>query len=85
LVLSAADRPTIGDGSAAHQIGNARKDKRGVDLISHGLPFGRLSYGELNAIRSAQHRRQSRNAVIRVHNARSVIETHQHAGNFKEV
>ena len=23
-----------------------RKDKRGVDLISDALPFGRLSYGE---------------------------------------
>jgi len=29
----------------------ARKDKRGVDLISDALPFGRLWYGEPNAIR----------------------------------
>ncbi len=28
-----------------------RKDKRGVDLISDVLPFGRLWYGEPNAIR----------------------------------
>jgi hypothetical protein len=28
-----------------------RKDKRGVDLISDALPFGRLWYGEPNAIR----------------------------------
>jgi hypothetical protein len=27
-----------------------RKDKRGVDLISDALPFGRLWYGERNAI-----------------------------------
>jgi hypothetical protein len=27
-----------------------RKDKRGVDLISDALPFGRLWYGEPNAI-----------------------------------
>jgi hypothetical protein len=27
-----------------------RKDKRGVDLISEALPFGRLRYGEPNAI-----------------------------------
>ncbi len=27
-----------------------RKDKRGVDLISDGLPFGRLWYGEPDAI-----------------------------------
>jgi hypothetical protein len=26
-----------------------RKDKRGVDLISDALPFGRLWYGEPNA------------------------------------
>jgi hypothetical protein len=27
-----------------------RKDKRGVDLISDVLPFGRLWYGEPNAV-----------------------------------
>ena len=27
-----------------------RKDKRGVDLISDALPFGRLWYGEPDAI-----------------------------------
>jgi hypothetical protein len=31
-----------------------RKDKRGVDLISDALPFGRLWYGEPNAIGNAQ-------------------------------
>ena len=30
-----------------------RKDKRGVDLISDVLPFGRLWYGEPNAISTA--------------------------------
>jgi hypothetical protein len=30
-----------------------RKDKRGVDLISDALPFGRLWYGEQNAINNA--------------------------------
>jgi hypothetical protein len=30
-----------------------RKDKRGVDLISDALPFGRLCYGEPNAINNA--------------------------------
>jgi hypothetical protein len=29
-----------------------RKDKRGVDLISDALPFGRLWYGEPNAMNS---------------------------------
>ena len=30
-----------------------RKDKRGVDLISEALPYGRLWYGEPNAVSSA--------------------------------
>jgi hypothetical protein len=30
-----------------------RKDKRGADLISDVLPFGRLWYGEPNAIGNA--------------------------------
>jgi len=30
-----------------------RKDNRGVDLISDALPFGRLRYGEPNAISNA--------------------------------
>ncbi len=30
-----------------------RKDHRGVDLISDALPFGRLWYGEQNAISNA--------------------------------
>jgi hypothetical protein len=30
-----------------------RKDRRGVDLISDVLPFGRLSYGEPNAVANA--------------------------------
>ena len=30
-----------------------RKDKRGVDLISDVLPFGRLWYGESNAVANA--------------------------------
>ena len=30
-----------------------RKDKRGVDLISDALPFGRLWYGDPNAVSNA--------------------------------
>jgi hypothetical protein len=30
-----------------------RKDRRGVDLISDALPFGRLWYGKPNAITNA--------------------------------
>ena len=62
-----------------------RKDKRGVDLISDALPFGRLWYGEPNAIGYAEHRSRSHHAVIRVYDAAgNVIETHGHAGDFKE-
>jgi hypothetical protein len=66
-----------------------RKDKRGVDLISDALPFRRLWYGGSNAISNetgyASHRSRSHMAVIRVYDeAGSVIETHEHAGEFKE-
>ena len=66
-----------------------RKDRRGFDLISDALPFGRLWYGELdaisNAIDCATHRSRSHDAVIRVYDeAGSVIETREHKGDFKE-
>jgi hypothetical protein len=66
-----------------------RSDKRGVNLISDALPFGRLWYGEPNAISNAigyaTHRSRSHRAVIRVYDeAGNVIDTHEHAGDFKE-
>src|SRR5262249_37647547 len=63
-----------------------RKDHRGVDLISDVLPFGRLWYDTPdNAIGYAMHSSRSHDAVIRVcGNAGNVIETHEHAGQFKE-
>jgi hypothetical protein len=66
-----------------------RKDHRGVDLISDALPFGRLWYGAPNAISNAidyaKFRSRSHDAVIRVYDeAGNVIETHEHAGDFKE-
>jgi hypothetical protein len=66
-----------------------RKDKRGFDLISDVLPFGRLWYGETdaisNAINYAKFRSRSHNAVIRVYDdAGNVIGTHEQAGDFKE-
>jgi hypothetical protein len=61
------------------------KDHRGVDLISDALPFGRLWYGEPNAISYAKFYSRSHDAVIRVYDsAGNVIETHEHAGEFKE-
>ena len=62
-----------------------RKDHRGVNLISDALPFGRLSYGEPNAIGYAKFYSRSHDAVIRVYDeSGSVIETHEHAGEFKQ-
>jgi hypothetical protein len=66
-----------------------RKDHRGVDLISDALPFGRLWYGERNAVSNAigyaMHYSRSADAVIRVYDEfGNVIETHEHAGDFKE-
>ena len=66
-----------------------RKDHRGFNLISDALPFGRLWYGEPNAIGNAvgyaKFRSRSHDAAIHVYeNAGNVIETHEHAGDFKE-
>jgi hypothetical protein len=63
-----------------------RKDHRGVDLISDVLPFGRLWYDRSDhAVGYAMHSSRSHDAVIRVYDAAgSVIETHEHAGDFKE-
>jgi len=48
-----------------------RKDHRGVDLISEALPFGRLWYGEPNAVSNAidyaKFFSRSHDAVIRVY------------------
>jgi hypothetical protein len=60
--------------------------KRGVDLISDVLPFGRLLYGEPNAIANAigyaQFYSRAQSAVIRVYDSTgNLIETHEHAGD----
>jgi hypothetical protein len=49
------------------------------------LPFGRLWYAEPNAIDYAKFYSRSHDAVVRVYDkAGNVIETHEHAGDFKE-
>jgi hypothetical protein len=65
-----------------------RKDKRGVDLISDLLPFGRLWYdapnAAANAVGYAEHRSRSHHSVIRVYDSGgNVIETLEHAGDFR--
>jgi hypothetical protein len=72
------------DSPHAYEV-RPRKDKRGVDLVCDALPFGRLWYGEpdaiSNAIGCAKFRSLSNNPVIRVYDeAGNVIETHE----FKE-
>jgi hypothetical protein len=63
-----------------------RKGRRGVDLISDVLPFGRLWYDAPdNEIGYAVHSSRSHDAVIRVYDeADNVIETQEHAGDFKD-
>ncbi len=66
-----------------------RSDNRGFDLISDVLQFGRLWYAEpdaiSNAIGYAKFFSRSYGLVIRVFDeAGNVIETHEHAGEFKE-
>jgi hypothetical protein len=65
------------------------KNKRGFDLISDVLPFGPPSYGEPNAVSNAigyaMHNSRSHDTVIRVYDAAgSVIEPHQHKGDFRK-
>ena len=62
---------------------------RGVDLVSDVLPLGRLWYTEPNAISNAighaKFYSRSHPTVIRVFDqAGAVVETHEHAGDFKE-
>lgn len=66
-----------------------RKDKHGGDLISDVPPFGRLWYGEPNAISYAidyaKFRSRSHDAGIRVYDdAGNVIEVFEHKGDFRK-
>jgi len=62
----------IDDSCTLYEV-RPRKDHRGVDLISDALPFGRLWYGEPNAVSNAvdhaKHRSRSHAGVIRVYDA----------------
>jgi hypothetical protein len=63
-----------------------RKDKRGFDLISDALPFGRLWYTKQGeAVEYARFFSRSHDAVIRVYDeAGNVIATHEHVRDFKK-
>ena len=66
-----------------------RADKHGIDLISDVLPYSPLWYAGTNAISNAisfaKFNSGSHDAVVRIYDeAGNVIETHEHAGDFKE-
>ena len=66
-----------------------RADKDGVDLVSHALPYSPMWYRGPTAITDAiDHAKffsRSHDAVIHVYDdADNVIETQEHAGNFRE-
>ena len=66
-----------------------RKDKRGVDLISDALPFGKLWYdganAASNAVGYAKFYSRSHNAVVRVFDvAGNLIDTQEQAAGFRE-
>ena len=77
--------PTTTSSQHTYEV-HPRKDRRGVDLISEALPFGRLWYDTPdNAISYATFYSRSHAAVIRVYDdAGSLIETHEHKGDFRE-
>jgi hypothetical protein len=82
------ERAKVREAEHVYEI-RPRKDKRGIDLISDALPFGRLWYGEPNAIGNAigyaKFYSRSHDAVIRVFDeAGNVIETQEHDGDFRE-
>ena len=64
-----------------------RKDKRGFDLLSDALPFGRLWYTEIpHAIDYAKFRSRLHDAVIRVYDeAGNVIEAYEHKGRVQRM
>jgi hypothetical protein len=75
--------------SLVRERGGAVPEPRGGNLISDALPFGRLWYGEpnaaSNAVDYAKFYSRSHDAVIHVYDTTgSVIETHEHKGEFNE-
>jgi hypothetical protein len=58
----------------------ARKDHRGVDLVSDALSFGCLWGGDPNAVSNAKFRSRSHDAVFRVYDeAGNMIRLHEEA------
>jgi hypothetical protein len=61
------------------------KDKRGFDLISDALPFGRLWYTQISMLSGTRGTTAAHMTAIRVYNETgNLIETHEHAGDLKK-
>ena len=83
------NRIDLGHSMQVYEV-RPRKDKRGVDLISDAVPFGRLSNGESNtvsnAIDCAKLRRRSHDAVICVYDEAGKCDRNARArGRFQGV
>jgi hypothetical protein len=63
-----------------------RADKRGFDLISEALPFGRLWYGKPDdAVGYAKFYSRSHTMIVRVFDeSGALIETHESEGTFRQ-
>jgi hypothetical protein len=82
------ERPGRSRPKHAYEV-RPRKDKRGVDPIFDALPFGLLWYGERGLRSRTESGTRSftvqRIAVIRAYDDDGdVIETHEHAGDFRQ-
>jgi hypothetical protein len=82
-------RPPAPPAISQHVYEIRPRTDHGVDLISDALRFGSLWYAGPNAVSNAigfaKFYSRSHNAVIRVYDeAGNVVETHEHAGDFKE-
>jgi len=83
--------PVTGTATWPHQskLAHFHRVKRGCNLTSDALPFGRLWYRGPKAIRDAigyaKFFSRSHDAVIRVYDdAGKVIGAHEQAGDFKQ-
>jgi hypothetical protein len=85
-MIRPAARPTVS--THLYEV-RPRADKHGVDLISDVLQFSPLWFAGPNATRNAigyaKSHSLSHDAVIRVYDeSGTVVETHEHPGEFKE-
>jgi hypothetical protein len=80
------DTTVLGQTSSHVYEVRPRADKRGFDLISEALPFGRLWYCKPDdAVGYAKFYSRSHNMIVRVFDeSGALIETHESEGGFRE-